>query len=413
MCISHQTGFGLFLKASQANTIPLDTQQKRIVGTIWTTYCLFYLGRVNFSVVLPALAIFLGVTRAEVGTLGTVFFWIYGIGHFVSGEIGSHVSPFKLVSFGLLVIAMANLAFAFQKSLIAMLILWGINGMAQSTGWAPMFRIIAERLESSQLKRVSTIMPFSYVIGTVITWSLIGVVAVDGNWQIAFWLPGLLTLGVLAFWWTSRIDSPSRPTTRFRLSDITSEIRTIWFSLIAAALAGFVFNGTIIWLPTYILDTGLVAEAWIGFVAALLQVFAIVGLMIARYWVIRTNQVFVTASSLLVIASFALIFLVFVGDVLALLIITIALIALNGAFGLVVSSIPLLLSPEGRASSVTGTINMMSNFFGGMAGFTIGGIVEANGWQPVFGLWAILLCASAGLIWWKRQEETKQQRNRS
>jgi len=403
----------LSLKASSTHALPLDAQQKRVVGTIWTTYCLFYLGRVNFSVVLPALAIYLGVTRAEVGTLGTIFFWIYGIGHFVSGEIGSHVSPFKLVSFGLLVIALTNIAFAFQTSLIAMLILWGINGMAQSTGWAPMFRIIAERLDPSQLKRVSTIMPFSYVIGTVITWSFIGVVAVDGNWQIAFWLPGILTLGVLAFWWTSYIDSPNKPTSRFRLSDITSEIRTIWFSLITAALAGFVFNGTIIWLPTYILDTGLVTESLVGFVAAILQIFAIIGLIIARYWVIRTNQVFSTASSLLGIASIALLLLVFISDFPALIIITVALIALNGAFGLVVSSIPLILSPEGRASSVTGTINMMSNFFGGMAGFTIGGIVEASGWQIVFAMWAVILCCAAGLIWWKRQEETKQQRNKS
>lgn len=315
-----------------------------------------------------------------------------------------------MVSIGLLTIAIVNIAFSFQTSLVIMLILWGINGMAQSAGWSPMFRILAERLDKSQIKRVSTIMPFSYVAGTAITWTFIGVIATNGNWQIAFWLPGLLTFGVLAFWWYAQIDAPPSKSKGFRLSDITAEIRTIWFALISTAMAGFVFNGTIIWLPTYILDTGLVAESWVGFVSAVLQVLALAGLIIARYWVIRTNQVFLTTTGLLGITTITLCLLVFMSGFPALIMVTIALIALNGAFGLVVSSIPLILSPPGRASSITGTINMMSNFFGGIAGFTIGGLVEASGWQAVFGLWAVILLLASLLIWTKRDEESKKQR---
>ena len=74
----------------------LTNRQNMMVGSLLATYALYYLGRVNISVVLPALALDLGVSRAEVGALGTIFFWVYGIFHFVSGEIGSHVSPFRL-----------------------------------------------------------------------------------------------------------------------------------------------------------------------------------------------------------------------------------------------------------------------------------------------------------------------------
>ena len=144
-----------------------------MVGALMFTYALYYLGRVNISMVLPALAQDLGASRAEVGALGTIFFWVYGIFHFVSGEIGSHVSPFRLVSIGLLASAIINLAFAFQSSLFIMLILWGLNGVAQSGGWSPMFRILAERLDRVHIKRVSTVMPFSYVMGTALTWALI------------------------------------------------------------------------------------------------------------------------------------------------------------------------------------------------------------------------------------------------
>ncbi len=386
---------------------PSTERQNLIVSTIWITYALFYLGRVNLSVVLPTLALALGVSRAEVGILGTVFFWVYGIGHFVSGEIGNHLSPFRMISVGLLIIAVTNIAFGFQSSLIVMLLLWGINGIGQSAGWAPMFRILAERLENSRIKKVSTVMPFSYVFGTALTWTLIGAVADSEDWRIAFWLPGLLLLLVWAFWWKAGIDAPKTQSSGIRFSIIITEVRDIAFVLVTAALAGFVLNGTVIWLPTYILDTGLIPGNLVGMVAALTQVIAIAGLFLARYRVMRSNQVFVTAALMFAAGGFSLLSVALTQGVLALLIVMLALVMLNDAFGLAVSSMPLLLAPPGRTSSVTGSVNMMSNFFGGMAGFTIGGLVEISGWGAAFSLWGIALLLASLIIWRHRAEEDR------
>lgn len=384
----------------------LSQRQNAIVATLWVTYALFYLGRVNLSVVLPALALDLDVSLAEVGALGTVYFWVYGISHFFSGQIGSQVSPFRMVSLGLLGIALVNIAFALQASLLVMLLLWGVNGVAQSSGWSPMFRILAERLDRGQIKRISTVMPFSYVVGTAMTWTFIGVVAGGGDdWRIAFWLPGLLLLLVLAFWRRAGIDAPKSQPSRIRPAALIAEARGIAFALLTAALAGFVFNGTIIWLPTYILNTGLIAEQLVGLAAAAMQVMAIGGLFLARYRVVRSNQVFVTAALMLAAAGAALLLLTLIEGALALPLVVLALVMLNGAFGLTVSSMPLLLAPPGRASSVTGSINMMSNFWGGMAGFSIGALVESSGWSAVFGLWGAVLLLAALVIWRNRAEE--------
>ncbi len=371
------------------------------------TYALYYLGRVNVSMVLPALAQDLGVSRAEVGALGTIFFWVYGIFHFVSGEIGSHVSPFRLVSIGLLASAIVNLVFAFQSSLIIMLILWGLNGVAQSGGWSPMFRILAERLDRAHIKRVSTVMPFSYVLGTALTWALIGAVASGDNWRIAFWLPGLALLLVLAFWRKAGIDAPKTQSSGIRLSTIIAEARGIAFVMLAAALGGFVFNGTIIWLPSYILDSGLIANSMVGAVAALTQAVAILGLILARSLVARSNLALLTAAQLFAAAGCAFMLLALTQGIFAIPVVAFALLALNGAFGLTVSAMPLLLAPAGRASSTTGAVNMMSTFFGGMAGFSIGGLVEASGWGAVFGLWGAFLLLACLLIWRNRHREDR------
>ncbi|MDE2853395.1 MAG: MFS transporter [Chloroflexota bacterium] len=376
-----------------------------MIGTLLVTYALYYLGRVNISVVLPSIALDLGVSRAEAGALGTVFFWVYGIFHFISGEIGSHVSPFRLVSLGLLATAIINLVFAFQSSLIVMLLLWGLNGVAQSGGWSPMFRILAERLDRGHIKAVSTVMPFSYVIGTAITWTLIGAVAIGENWRVAFWLPGLMLLLVFVFWRLAGIDAPKTVSSGIRLSAMIAEARGIASIMLAAAMGGYVFNGALIWLPTYILDTELIAPGMVGAVAALTQALAILGLLLARFWVVRGNQVFVTAVLMFAAAGCAFLLMTVTSGTLAIFVVAFALMMLNGAFGLTVSSMPLLLAPAGRASSTTGSVNMMSTFFGGMAGFSIGGLVEISGWSVVFAFWGALLLLASILIWRRRHEE--------
>ena len=379
--------------------------QDLIVGALSTTYGLFYLGRLNISIVLPLIALDLGVSLAEVGALGTVFFWVYGIFQFINGQIGSHVSPFRIVSIGLLATAIVNLAFGFQTSLLAMLILWGFNGMAQSGGWSPMVRILAERVDPERIKRASTLMPFGYVIGTAVTWTLIGAVATGENWRIAFWLPGLLLLLVLAFWRKLGIDAPKTKSKGFRLSIVITEARGIAYIMIVAALVGFVRNGSLIWLPTYILDTGLIAGNMVGLVAALTQVIALLGLLLARYRVASSDQVFVTAVLMFSVAGLGFLFLTTTTGLFSILVVAFALMMLNGAFGLAVTSIPLLIAPPGRASSVAGTVNMMATFIGGTAGFAIGGLVELSGWTTVFGLWGILLLLASLLIWRRRHEE--------
>ena len=271
----------------------------------------------------------------------------------------------------------------------------------------PCFAFLAERLDRSHIKRVSTLMPFSYVFGTAITWTVIGAVAANGNWRIAFWLPGLLLLLVLAFWRRAGVDAPKAKSGGVRLSTIIAEARGIFVILLATAMAGYVFNGTLIWLPTYILDTALIAENMVGLVAALTQVIAIMGLLLARRRVVRGSQVFVTAVQMLSAAGFAFLLLTICSGMLMFVVVAFALMMLNGAFGLMVSSVPLLMAGRGRASSVTGSVNMMSTFFGGMAGFSIGGLVEISGWSAVFGLWGALLLLASLLIWRRRHEEDK------
>ena len=376
-----------------------------MIAALCATYGLLYLGRVNISVVLPLLAIELDVSRAEIGILGTVFFWTYGLGNFVNGEIGSHVSPFRVIGVGLLVTAIVNLVFGFQTSLLIMLVLWGINGFAQAGGWPPIVRILAERVDPSRIKQVSTIIPFSYVLGTVVTWALIGAIATGDNWRFAFWFPGLVLLLTAALWRAGGIDAPTSHSSGVRVSAILAEARGLAFTILVSALAGFVRNGSLIWLPTYILDSELIADNLVGAFAAITQLVAIPGILLAHRRVARGSQVLTTAALMLGATGLAFLLLAQTADILSLLVLCLAMMLLGGAFGLVTSSMPLVLAPPGRASSAAGTLNMMATFAGGLAGFSIGGLVEHSGWGAVFALWGGMLLLASVVSWRRRHAE--------
>ena len=104
-------------------------------------------------------------------------------------------------------------------------------------------------------------------------------------------------------------------------------------------------------------------------------------------------------------SGLAFLLLTVTADLLSIVVISAALMLLNGAFGLTTSALPLLLASPGRASSIAGTLNMMATFAGGLAGFGIGGLVERSGWGAVFGIVGRLPAAGGAAVWRHRHEE--------
>ena len=81
----------------------LTGEQRTLVSGLWLTYALYYVGRVNLSPALVPMAAALGLSRAEVGVIGSALFWSYGIGHLINGQLGNRYRPRVIVGVGLAV----------------------------------------------------------------------------------------------------------------------------------------------------------------------------------------------------------------------------------------------------------------------------------------------------------------------
>lgn len=398
------------MSATALADAPLSPYQRHVVSTAWIVYGCYYLGRLNLSPAIPALATAFAVSRAEVGWLGTALFWTYGVGQFISGVLGNRYSPRLLIAGGLLVSAVINLLMGVQVSLLVMILLWGINGLAQSTGWAPLLRILSEKLSVEQRRRVSVWLPISFQVGGAVTWALAGFAVVIGGWQMAFWLPGLLLIGVLIFWWRTGIDSdvqtaaPSAETT-IPVTRLRSEIVGLLPLMIVSACVGFAFAGAAIWIPTYIVDSQLFPEALNGAVAGSLPLIGILGTLLSGLMIRRIPDVLVTVLSLLGVSTLCYLLAAALPIVPQMILVVLALTALSGGAGLTLSAIPMLLARAGRTSSVAGALTSTNSLGGGLAGFLIGAVVESSGWPGAMLVWGISLMIAIGLLFWYQRRQ--------
>lgn len=100
-------------------------------------YCSLYCTRLNLSNAGAVMMQGLNWSKADLGVLTGVLFWTYGLGHLINGRLSEIIGPACFVVASVVLSVAANVAMAFQSSLVAMAIIWGFNGYFQSMAWTP------------------------------------------------------------------------------------------------------------------------------------------------------------------------------------------------------------------------------------------------------------------------------------
>ena len=366
--------------------------EKKLIYRCWLTYTAFYLGRVNISPAFPLIATALGLSLGEVGWLGTVFFWSYGIGQLVHGQLGNVIRPRWMVFFGLLTIAATNLLFSTQQTLIPLLILWAINGFAQAAGWGPLLRILNTNFDQNQNRKLATPFAMSFQFGTSVSWIIsLGLITVGSDWRSLFWVPGIILTITAIAWWFSGLDAPLTANNlhvkQIRFRTILIEISSWWPLLLSAAFTGFAYLGLLLWLPTLIVENVPLSENWLRLQTALLPLIGVPGMMVAG-WLLTSGRNPIKASYYLQLAFIAsTMSSALLGNWVTLFALFFAVMAASGLASLTLSAFPLLLAKSGRVSSAGGLLTAVWSIAGGASGTMIGSLAEKGQWPIVFAIW--------------------------
>ena len=379
-------------------------KSRLIVIILWLLYASAYYGRTCYSSAMTVIISNGIYSKTQIGLVGTAFFICYGTGQILSGIIGDKVNPFWMILTGIAGSGICCFFMAASKSVTSMMIIWGINGIAQSMLWAPLLRIfsqtINEKLREKAILNIALSLPF----GTVCAYLSSTFIIKHSSWNSIFICAGIIILvafllGALCFSYSSKAISKTNVSTEKRVKHNAYSFKYLLVSsglvmiLVPSFLHGMMRDGITNWVPTMITEEYGVLPSFSVFLTVILPIFNAFGAYIITplYKKLKYNEM-KTAGICALIALIPMIILMFIDKlhvisaVILLAVTTMLMYSLNY---LIVSRVPVKFAKSGYTSTVTGLLNSVAYIGCAVSSYGFGAISQNSGWTAVIIIWIV------------------------
>lgn len=173
-------------------------------------YAAFYLTRKSVNFTMPVMQLELGLTKDDIGLMGTLFYLAYGSAKFGCGMLNDSRNMRWFMGVGLMMTGVLNVLFAFSHSLSALLFIWTLNGFFQGWGWPPCAKLLTRWYSRQERGFWWGCWNISISLGGAVVPLLSGWLAVQYGWQAALLVPGVIGI-VLGLWLCTRLyESPAQ-----------------------------------------------------------------------------------------------------------------------------------------------------------------------------------------------------------
>lgn len=173
-----------------------------IMLTIYIGYATFYLTRKSFNFAVPALMTDLGIDKAEIGVMGTLFYLCYGLSKFLSGIISDRSNPRYFMGTGLILTGIINILFGLSSSVFAFTLLWVFNAWFQGWGWPPCSKLLTTWYSRTERGIWWAIWNTAHNVGGALIPLLIATITYHFGWRYGFSIAGSIAIlvGLFLFW---------------------------------------------------------------------------------------------------------------------------------------------------------------------------------------------------------------------
>ena len=396
------------LKSLQSN--------KPFLALCWVTYLAAYLCRMNLSSVLYKLGPALHIGTESLGVLGSAFFLAYAVGQLVNGFLGDRIRPVYYLTFAVLATAALNLAIAVSSRYEMVLLYWTLNGFVQSMFWGPLMRVLSQRFDPSGNIRVGSVMSASITTGYILSWSVMGRLLVDSQWQAHFLLPAAAALPVLLAWAAlaarERRTALPRQACKPGLPSLIRQVRAqkLWLVAAACVFHGLIKESITLWAPLLLVETLHIDVKSSFWFILIIPAANYGGLLLTSRLARRTpGYVGVLLPALFLVVAVCGVAIYFTGAHSVLSVVWIALISamLSGANCLLLSVIPLSYGGSNIVSSLVGLFDFSSYLGAAVSSLALSLALTGGGLKPVALIWlaaAIAATACSALFIQKRKE---------
>eukprot|EP01034_Spumella_vulgaris_P007435 gene7435-9477_t len=117
--------------------------QWRMLGAVMFCYLFYYTGRQTFGFAIPGIQQELGLSKQALGWVSAAMLWAYAIGQMINGNLGDRFGGRRMMGLGAVASFVLNWCTSFGAGFQSLFACWAANGLAQSMGWAPGSRLVA------------------------------------------------------------------------------------------------------------------------------------------------------------------------------------------------------------------------------------------------------------------------------
>ena len=395
-------------------------------------YFVSYFSRKDFAAAMAGMLSEEVLARSTAGLIGTMMFVFYGTGQLISGYLGDKIKPKYLIIIGLTTTGVCNLLMPIIPE-VAMIIVWGVNGLAQAMLWPPIVKILSQHLDHKTYVTANLVVTSAAHLATILLYVYVPICLSFMSWQAVFFTASIIALcSVVIFAVVMRMILPesaskaselvgkaeqSEPTSKGEKDAKTthatpsfaqnksiidifrdSGVLTVFVCII---VCGFLRDGIESWLPTLYSEAFGKGASESILVSVILPIFSIASISLVT--ALHKNKLFgneIVGSAILfgvalVCAIPLMIFVELDGGffaVASLLLTALICAAMHGVNFLLISCLPGRFSATGRAATVGGVCNSCVYIGAAISTYGIAMLSQAIGWRSTIASW-IALCA--------------------
>lgn len=250
------------------------------LGAVMFCYLFYYTGRQTFGFAIPGIQAELGIDKQSLGWISAAMLWAYAAGQMINGNLGDKFGGRRMMCLGAVTSFLLNWLTSFGIGFKSLAAAWGLNGLAQSMGWAPGSRLVSNWFGAHERGRAFGLYVLAAGLSSVLSFatSLIVLDVLQLDWRWIFRLPVILMLlGGLIVWLIAR-DRPgdagfSGTHEDEKVAVVEAAAESSWQRygialkngrlLLAGLAIGFqntVRYGLLIWVPVYFLGEDFKAD---------------------------------------------------------------------------------------------------------------------------------------------------------
>lgn len=280
----------------------ITKRAKGIAYLLMLVYFGSYIMRINVAAMLVTIYTDMAIMKTDIAPVITGMTICYGAGQIINGILGDKIKPKYMLTVGLCLAALCNVAMFFcgfvpaMRNVPCMTAIWCVNGYAHAMLWPPIVRLLSANLTDAEYSYAAVRVSWGSSFGTILIYSLCPLLLNVMSWNTIILCYGVMGLAIVAIWVLLYPRLFTKPQVAGEESKAAAKatakkpkatqmpggvllpvaVISVILIFVGIVLQGMLRDGVTNWMPSFLLESFGLSEEQSIFATVILAVFSII-----------------------------------------------------------------------------------------------------------------------------------------